>query len=81
MSRVQDNFRRSGAFVAGILIGLSCVTPVFAATLESQLTPQNVILLVSLIVLAIGIALKVMERRRSLDTGPDEADLRWWLNP
>lgn len=81
MFYVQDIVRRAGAFFAGILLGLAAVTPVFAATLDGQLTPSNVILLVSLILLGIGLALKVMQGRRSLDAGPDSDDLRWWRNP
>lgn len=81
MSHVHTILRRWGAFFAGILIGLSAVTPVFAATLDGQLTPRNLVLLASLILLGAGIALKVMERRRSTGADSDEADLRWWKNP
>lgn len=81
MSHVHNILRRCGAFFAGILIGLAGVTPVFAATLDGQLTPYNLILLTSLILLGVGIALKVMERRRNTGAEPDDPDLRWWLNP
>ena len=82
MSHVNNIIRRSGAFFAGILLGLAGVTPVFAATLEGQLTPSNLLLLGALILLGIGIALKVLERRRRLAEGSDshDDDLRWWLN-
>ena len=82
MSHVHNLLRRSGPFFAGILIGLSGVTPVFAATLDGQLTPRNLILVGSLVLLCIGVALKLMERRRD-SAGPIEEgpDLRWWTNP
>jgi len=80
MSHVHNIIRRCGAFFAGILIGLAGVTPVFAATLDGQLTASNLLLLGSLIVLGIGIALKMMDRRRNSDSELDDPDLRWWLN-
>lgn len=82
MSRVHNFLRRSGPFFAGIMIGLSGVTPVFAATLDEQLTPRNLILFGSLVLLCIGIVLKLMERRRtSTGATPEGPDLRWWTNP
>ena len=81
MSHVHNILQRCGSFFAGILIGLAGITPVFAATLDGQLTPRNLILLVSLILLGVGVALKVMNRRRDTGTGTDDPDLRWWLNP
>jgi hypothetical protein len=81
MSHVHNILQRGGSFFAGILIGLAGITPVFAATLDGQLTPRNLILLVSLILLGVGIALKVMHRRHDTGTGTEDPDLRWWLNP
>ena len=82
MSHVLNVLRRGEAFFAGILIGLAGITPVFAATLDSQLTPRNLVLVGSLILLGVGIAIKVMQRRRMTDGGePDDPDMRWWLNP
>jgi hypothetical protein len=82
MSHVLSVLRRGEAFFAGILIGLAGITPVFAATLDNQLTPRNLVLLVSLILLGVGIALKVMQRRRVTDgESTDDPDMRWWLNP
>jgi hypothetical protein len=82
MSHLVNVFRRSRAFFAGVLLGLAGVTPVFAATLDEQLNPRNLILVGSLVLLGIGIALKVMERRRGGSAaGSDDPDLRWWLNP
>lgn len=80
MSHVHNIIRRSSAFFAGILLGLAGVTPVFAATLDGQLTPRNLVVAAFLVVLAVGIAMKLMQRRRHLDTGPDLPDLRWWMN-
>lgn len=81
MSHVHSILHRCEAFFAGVLIGLAGITPVFAATLDGQLTPPNVILLVSLLLLGVGIALKVMQRRRGMDGESDDPDMRWWLNP
>jgi hypothetical protein len=81
MSHAQNILRRCGSFFAGVLIGLAGITPVFAATLDGQLTPRNLILLASLLLLAVGIALKVMQRRRGMDGESDDPDMRWWLNP
>ena len=39
------------------------------------------ILMGLLVLLSIGLALKVMERRRNPDADPEEPDLRWWMNP
>ena len=80
MTHMLNIVRRSSAFFSGVVLGLAGVTPVFAATLDGQLTPTNLMLGSSLILLGIGIALKVMEQRRASDAGPDEPDLRWWLN-
>jgi preprotein translocase subunit SecY len=80
MTHMPNIVRRSGAFFAGILLGLAVVTPVFAATLDGQLTPGNLMLVGSLVLLAIGIALKVMQRRRGTDVPREDPDLRWWLN-
>ena len=81
MSYAQNILRRGGPFFAGVLIGLAGITPVFAATLDGQLTPTNLILLVSLLLLGVGIALKVMQRRRGMDGESADPDMRWWLNP
>jgi hypothetical protein len=80
MSHVHTSLRSCRAFFAGILIGLAGVTPVFAATLDGQLTPTNLILLVSLILLGVGIALKVTRRQRGMDAETEDPDMRWWLN-
>jgi hypothetical protein len=81
MSHVDNLLRRCEAFFAGILIGVAGITPVFAATIDEQLTPRNLILLGSLLVLGVGIAMKAMQRRRGVDGEPDDPDMRWWLNP
>ncbi len=78
MTHMPNIVRRSGAFFAGIPRSVSAVvTPVFAATLDGQLTPGNLILVGSLVLLAIGIALKVMQRRRGTDVPREDPDLRW----
>jgi hypothetical protein len=81
MSQLHNILRRCGAFFAGILIGLAGITPVFAATLDEQLTPRNLILAGSLIVLGVAIAVKVMQRRQGPGAPSEDPDLRWWLNP
>lgn len=82
MTKRNETFKQGGPFAAGVLIGLSVVTPVFAATLDVE-TLQPLVLLGSLIVLLIGLILKAVSERpsprahaRDLDTlNPN--DLRW----
>jgi hypothetical protein len=81
MSQAHTIFRRCGAFFSGILIGLASITPVFAAALDEQLTPRNLILVSALVVLGIAIAVKVMQRRQGPGAPSEDPDLRWWLNP
>jgi hypothetical protein len=82
MTKRNQTLKRGGPFAAGVLIGLSVVTPVFAATLDVE-TLQPLVLLASLIVLLIGLILKAMTERpsnranaRELHT-PNPNDLRW----
>lgn len=83
MTKRNQSLRRAAPFAAGLLIGFSVVTPVFAATLDVE-SLQPLVLLGSLVVLLIGLTLKAIamsrpsahtEERRSqaLETG----DLRW----
>ncbi len=83
MKSLRNRFRGTGAFFAGILLGLSAVTPAFAAVGELPLTATHMILIVSCVLLAIGIALKLLQsQQRRLDSGSaDLQDLRWWLTP
>ena len=82
MTKRNQTLKRGGPFAAGVLIGLSVVTPVFAASLDVE-TLQPILLLGSLIVLLIGLILKAMSERPSKrastqDSGASNPnDLRW----
>jgi len=82
MTKRNQTLKRGGPFAAGVLIGLSVVTPVFAAALEIE-TWQPLVLLGSLIVLLIGLILKAMSERPSKRANaqdshiPNPNDLRW----
>jgi hypothetical protein len=82
MTKCNQTLRRAGPFAAGVLIGLSVVTPVFAATLDME-TVQPLLLLGSLIVLLVGLILKAMSERASTPANAQDAhtlnpgDLRW----
>lgn len=74
-------FRRTAPFAAGVLIGLSVVTPVFAATMDVERL-QPLMLLGSLVVLLIGLALKAIASSPSSKRGETRKadasrDLRW----
>ena len=87
MTKRNEILKRGGPFAAGVLIGLSVVTPVFAATLDMEaLQPealQPLLLLGSLIVLLIGLILKAVTERPSQRASAPEPeilnpnDLRW----
>ena len=82
MSKRNHILKRVGPFAAGVLIGLSVVTPVFAATLDVEAV-QPFLLLGSLVVLLVGLILKVMSERPSTPANaqdshaPAPGDLRW----
>ena len=82
MTKRNETLKRGGPFAAGVLIGVSVVTPVFAASLDVE-TLQPLVLLGSLIVLLIGLILKAMSERPSKRTNAqdshasDRNDLRW----
>jgi hypothetical protein len=82
MTKRNQTLKRGGPFAAGVLIGLSVVTPVFAATLDVE-TLQPLVLLGSLIVLLIGLILKAMSERPSKRANAQDShasnpnDLRW----
>jgi hypothetical protein len=82
MTKRNETLKRGGPFAAGMLIGLSVVTPVFAASLDVE-TLQPLVLLGSLIVLLIGLILKAMSERPAKRTdaqdshASDPHDLRW----
>ena len=71
------------AFAAGVLIGLSLITPTFAATFDLPMPARDWLLMGSLVLLAVALALKLMRARSAHETGADSdnADLRWWKNP
>ena len=83
MIKRNQTLKRAGPFAAGVLIGLSVVTPVFAATLDVEAV-QPFLLLGSLIVLLVGLILKVMSERPSTPANAQDSshalhpgDLRW----
>ena len=82
MTKRNETLKRGGPFAAGVLIGLSVVTPVFAATLDMEAL-QPLLLLGSLIVLLIGLILKAVTERpsqRASAPAPEilnPNDLRW----
>ena len=82
MTKRNQTLKRGGPLAAGVLIGLSVVTPVFAATLDVEAL-QPLVLLWSLVVLLIGLILKALSERPSKranaqDSGASNPnDLRW----
>jgi hypothetical protein len=83
MTKGNRILKAVGPFTAGVLIGLSVVTPVFGATLDVEVW-QPWLLLGSLIVLLIGLILEARSTRRSsADNAGQESqqhnpgDLRW----
>jgi hypothetical protein len=82
MTKCNQTLKRGGPFAAGVLIGLSVVTPVFAASLDVE-TLQPILLLGSLIVLLIGLILKALAERPSKRPHAQDShafnpnDLRW----
>jgi hypothetical protein len=80
MSKRNHTLKRTGPFAAGVLIGLSVVTPVFAATLDVEAV-QPFLLLGSLIVLLAGLILKALSERPSTPANDSHTlnpgDLRW----
>lgn len=82
MSIQRTVVRRPGAFIAGVLLGLSVVTPVFAATMAMPLPPRDLMLLGSLVLLAVALAIRLMRRRQGgAHPQPDAPDMRWWVHP
>ena len=80
MSYQRHSNLRPGFFVAGTLLGLSAVTPVYAATLDGPLPPWDMLLYGSLVLLAVGLAARLM--RGGTPANPAAAqvvpDMRWW---
>ena len=71
---------RFNPFVAGILIGLSLVTPTFAATFDTPLPPRDWLLMGSLVLLAVALAMRLMRSRGDPEMGPEAPDMRWWIH-
>ena len=67
--------------IAGLLVGLSAVTPAMAATLDPRLPPRELLLSAAAVLLVIALALRIMRRREMSGPAPDGPDLRWWKNP
>lgn len=82
MTKRNRTWNRVAPFAAGVLIGSSVVTPVFAATLDMERV-QPFVLLGSLIVLLVGLILKATAGRSSAHAEPrhehtmNPSDLRW----
>ncbi|MEO8508586.1 MAG: hypothetical protein ABI593_13245 [Betaproteobacteria bacterium] len=80
MTSQRPSLSRPGSFVAGSLLGLSAVTPVFAATLDGPLPPQDLLLYGSLVLLTVGLAARLMRGHTPANAGvaEDVPDMRWW---
>jgi hypothetical protein len=80
MTSRRHSLFRPGSFVAGSLLGLSAITPVFAATFDSPLPPRDMLLYGSLVLLAVGLAARLMRSRKQGEPGAtrDGPDMRWW---
>jgi hypothetical protein len=75
---------QTSPFVAGVLIGLSLVTPAFAAVVDVPLPPREWLLMGSLVLLAVALAFRLMRSRAGSDANPaddtvDQPDMRWWI--
>jgi hypothetical protein len=86
MTNLNNSRRLVGALCASTVLGLSSITPAFGAAfnaqlIDGQLTPRNLVLLTSLVLLGVALAVKLVQKRHSSAEGPAEPDLRWWLNP
>jgi len=80
---LPDKLLRLDAFAAGVLLGLSAITPAFAATFDPALPPRDWLLMGSLVLLAVALAVRLMRRRGTPDVAPDSPDMpdmRWWRN-
>lgn len=78
-SRRLSNFR-TGSSVAGTLLGLASVTPVFAATLDGPPPPWDMLLYGSLALLAVGLGARLLRGRTPANPAAarDVPDMRWW---
>ncbi|HTQ00290.1 MAG TPA: hypothetical protein VMN56_13260 [Casimicrobiaceae bacterium] len=84
MSLTQTILRLDG-WLVGVAAGVLAPTPAIAARLplgpDAGLTPRDWLLAGSLVLLAVGVVLRLMERRHASDAKPEAPDLRWWMNP
>jgi hypothetical protein len=84
MNKRNRILRRAAPFASGVMIGLSVVTPVFAATSDLEAL-QPVVLIGSLVVLAGALILKAVANRRGPSSRAErrevevtqQRDLRW----
>jgi hypothetical protein len=52
-----------------------------AIGLTTALTPRDWLLIGSLVLLAVALALRLLQHHGAPDAGPEAPDLRWWMNP
>ncbi len=74
MNNFLSKFREAGSFIAGLLIGLAIVVPVFAMTAAQPGDWQRLWVFGAPIVLALGLVLQVVVTTRPRPrrtTGPD----------
>ena len=77
MNHRATRLQEAASFVAGVLIGASIVTPVFAATSDIPAEWQPYLLIGSVVLLALALMLKALGTRPSRRGDLDErADLR-----
>jgi hypothetical protein len=75
MKNSAANFRDAGSFIAGILIGLSIMVPVFALTVVNLTDWQTFLLFGAPIILALGITLQAVitakaRHQRTINVAP-----------
>lgn len=82
MRSLRNLLNASQNFGAGVLLGMSAVTSVFAATGEQPFSLQGTVLAASLALLGVGLALKARSMRQKRNAPVhDTHHLRWWKNP
>jgi len=81
---LSQTILRLDSWLYGVALGL-LATPAFAARfpfgLDTALTQRDWLLVGSLVLLAVALALRLMQHRGAPDAGPQAPDLRWWMNP
>jgi hypothetical protein len=77
MNRRATRWQQAGPFAAGVLIGASIVTPVFAATSDIPAEWQPFLLIGSVILLAVALMLKALGTRADRSSPLDRpSDMR-----